>query len=582
MNIKPKAYSYLRFSTPDQMKGDSFRRQTELSRKYAEENNLDLDDTLNLQDLGVSAFRGRNAEEGALSVFLEAVHQGKVKKGSYLLVESLDRLSRQSPYRAFQQFSSILDMGVNIVTLQDRKVYSANEGDLAFSDLMISIAIMQRAYDESLTKSKRLSESWKEKRRKATAGEQKLTSRCPAWLKLDKKNNEYVVIEERAEVVRRIFKMTLEGIGKRKIAMTLNEEGIKPFGRSKGWIYSYVDKILQNEAVIGRYQPHKMKDVEGKRRRVPVGDPIDNYFPTVVPLETFLRALKIRKSKAVPGGNIAKKYSNLFSGICYCGSCGGKMHFENKGKPPKGGSYLVCSHARMNLNCKRYAWRYPETQAHIILNLLELDYRELFPSVFENCRESVQKLEDSVNTTESRLNATQSKIERLTDLLLERPDSNALLTRLDALEEERDKLQESLAKYQSDLANEQERYESVGKEYEELESAMIKFITIEREGSESDKLDVRRKLFHLLRKSIDKIVFTPATPEEKAHGTISISMKGIKGKPRKILVKEGQKDSEGYNGEGLSMPEVVVVDAQWPPVDRILNGAALRDIFLQG
>ena len=242
----------------------------------------------------------------------------------------------------------------------------------------------------------------------------------------------------------------------------------------------------------------------------------------------------------------------------------------------------MCSHARMNLNCKRYAWRYPETQAHIILNLLELDYRELFPSVFENCRESVQRLEDSVNTTESKLNATQSKIERLTDILLERPDSNALLTRLDALEEERDNLQESLTKYQNDLENEQERYESVGKEYEELESAMIKFITIEREGSESDKLDVRRKLFHLLRKSIDKIVFTPANPDEKAHGTISISMKGIKGKPRKILVKKGQKDSEGYNGEGLSMPEVVVVDAQWPPVDRILNGAALRDIFLQG
>jgi DNA invertase Pin-like site-specific DNA recombinase len=113
-HLKPKAYSYLRFSTPDQMKGDSFRRQTELSRKYAEENGLDLDDALSFQDLGISAFRGKNAEDGALGAFIEAVNQGRVKRGSFLLVESLDRLSRQSPYKAFRQFASILDMGVNI------------------------------------------------------------------------------------------------------------------------------------------------------------------------------------------------------------------------------------------------------------------------------------------------------------------------------------------------------------------------------------------------------------------------------------------------------------------------------------
>ncbi len=67
-----KAYSYLRFSTPEQMKGDSFRRQTELSAKYAEEHDLDLDTALTFADLGVSAFRGRNVSEGQLGAFLEA------------------------------------------------------------------------------------------------------------------------------------------------------------------------------------------------------------------------------------------------------------------------------------------------------------------------------------------------------------------------------------------------------------------------------------------------------------------------------------------------------------------------------
>jgi DNA invertase Pin-like site-specific DNA recombinase len=42
----PRAYSYIRFSTPEQSKGDSLRRQLEKSKKYAEENGLILDSSL--------------------------------------------------------------------------------------------------------------------------------------------------------------------------------------------------------------------------------------------------------------------------------------------------------------------------------------------------------------------------------------------------------------------------------------------------------------------------------------------------------------------------------------------------------
>ena len=91
---RPKAYSYLRFSTPDQMKGDSFRRQAEMASAYAERHGLDLDEGLTFHDLGVSAFRGKNVVEGALGQFISAVNDGRVQPGSYLLVENLDRLSR--------------------------------------------------------------------------------------------------------------------------------------------------------------------------------------------------------------------------------------------------------------------------------------------------------------------------------------------------------------------------------------------------------------------------------------------------------------------------------------------------------
>ncbi len=55
---KPLAYSYIRMSTDIQLKGDSLRRQEELSVKYAEEHDLELDKDFKLRDIGVSAFHG--------------------------------------------------------------------------------------------------------------------------------------------------------------------------------------------------------------------------------------------------------------------------------------------------------------------------------------------------------------------------------------------------------------------------------------------------------------------------------------------------------------------------------------------
>ncbi|SEL04832.1 hypothetical protein SAMN05444354_103396 [Stigmatella aurantiaca] len=52
---KAKAYSYLRFSTPEQMKGNSFDRQSTRAQAYELRNHLDLDDKLTFHDLGLSS-----------------------------------------------------------------------------------------------------------------------------------------------------------------------------------------------------------------------------------------------------------------------------------------------------------------------------------------------------------------------------------------------------------------------------------------------------------------------------------------------------------------------------------------------
>src|SRR5215475_6729954 len=112
--MKSKAYSYVRFSTLDQIKGDSQRRQTEAAAAWCKKNNIELVESY--RDFGVSAFHGKNAETGALSDFLDLVRNGRIQKGSYLVVESLDRISRKQVLDALDIFMNLIRAGIKIVT----------------------------------------------------------------------------------------------------------------------------------------------------------------------------------------------------------------------------------------------------------------------------------------------------------------------------------------------------------------------------------------------------------------------------------------------------------------------------------
>src|SRR3990167_6261921 len=104
MNTKPKAYSYMRFSTSDQAEGDSFRRQVNEAEKYAAGIGLTLDESQKFNDLGMSGYKGINRIEGALKDFIDLVDKGEIPKGSFLIVEHLDRLSREKVSDALTLF----------------------------------------------------------------------------------------------------------------------------------------------------------------------------------------------------------------------------------------------------------------------------------------------------------------------------------------------------------------------------------------------------------------------------------------------------------------------------------------------
>src|ERR1035437_3831408 len=159
------AYSYVRFSSAKQSSGDSLRRQTKAAEAYCLRAELQLDTSLSPLDLGISAHHGKNQSEGALGAFLSAVKTGKVAKGSTLVVESLDRLSRQEVPEALELFLSIIRAGIVIVTLSPEQRFE--KATLNMTSLIISISQMSRAFEESALKSSRLKASWLSRRAKA-------------------------------------------------------------------------------------------------------------------------------------------------------------------------------------------------------------------------------------------------------------------------------------------------------------------------------------------------------------------------------------------------------------------------------
>src|SRR5262249_59367400 len=112
-------------------------------------------------DLGKSAFTGehrKNPDRHALATFLKMVEAGKVRRGSYLIVENLDRLTREHVRAAVTLFLSILEQGVSIVTTSPERVFRHDSDDM--TDVIIAVVELSRGHSESSTKSDRVSKAW--------------------------------------------------------------------------------------------------------------------------------------------------------------------------------------------------------------------------------------------------------------------------------------------------------------------------------------------------------------------------------------------------------------------------------------
>lgn len=445
MSSKPKAYSYVRFSSPEQARGDSRRRQSKAAIEYAAKHGLDLvkDAEYAFSDLGVSAYRGDNVNRvtSSLGRFYDYVKSGKIQAGSYLLVESLDRLSREQVTEALRRFLDLLDADIIVVTFGDGTVYKKSTDPM---QLIMSIFHMGRAHSESEWKGNRVSAAWQNKQVLARKNKTPLGAACPQWLYYD--GTKYCIDDARGKVVERIFQLTINGYGQRAIVKMFNVEGVPVFGTPKRnksglWGNSSIAKILGNRAVIGEYQPNVWKD--GKRQ--PSGEVITGYYPPVISEDVFYAAWGGRSSRNVSKVTKQMENFNVWSKIAVCSKCGTAMHVVNKGKPPKGGRYLRCAKSAKGM-CENRSIRYEQC---------EDVFRELITKVGSAnlVKDNAAALRKRISELGGKIDSKTAKLNELSDLIAQAP-SITLAKTMANLESEIQSHSDDRSKFTQELASE--------------------------------------------------------------------------------------------------------------------------------
>lgn len=413
----PRVYSYIRFSTPEQAMGDSERRQLETVREWAERRGYKLDESLK-PDRGVSGFTGEHRKKGHLGTFLKMVQAGSVPKGSILVVENMDRLSREGVFTTLKEILfTLFDYGVTIQTLSPEQAFDRKTVETGEAFLLIAQII--RARDESERKSQRGQQNWKQKKKRAQEDGCILTAKCPAWLRVvaDSKDGQrrFEILPGAKQTIRKMFDLKLSGVGVRGMVKPLNASA--KWSRPNGFHASYIRKILVNRAVIGEHQP--CKNVDG--RYVPDGDAIQDYFPKIVDPAAFLAVQAMFAKNKYKGGRTGKA-KNLFTHFVKCAYCGGSMAYVDRSRAKRSYPYLVCDRARRGVGCARHAVRYDECERLVLENCHKLQPDLVLPNPTEQSnqcmllrreidgwKEELKRLEEQIDNLVDQVTQTRSR-----------------------------------------------------------------------------------------------------------------------------------------------------------------------------
>ena len=345
-----RVYSYLRFSDPRQRAGSSIDRQTAYAAQWAAEHGLTLDTSLNLRDEGLSAYHRQNVTRGALGTFFKAIDTGLVPRGSVLVVESLDRLSRADVDIALKQLLDIIHAGITVVTVADNaKEYSSASVRRNPVDLIVSITVMMRAHEESHTKSRRVTAALRRQCLGWNAGTwrgQLSAGKDPRWIRYNPERRAFELDPGEAESMRVLIGLYREGHGPARAFALMHERGIAiPESVSNT---GRMHAIMGNGNLIGE----KTVEVDGETFVLP------GYYPPLLTQAEFasLQFLRGQRGRRAGKSEVVSIMTGI--GITCCAHCGFAMANQNvmdrsrkeNGLPQDGHRRLMCTGAQNSAN----------------------------------------------------------------------------------------------------------------------------------------------------------------------------------------------------------------------------------------
>ena len=496
---------YERLSRDDELQGESnsISNQKQMLEDFARRNGLP--NPTHFTDDGIS---GTRFDRPGFLAMMEEVEAGRVEA---IVIKDMSRLGRD--YLKVGQVMEVLrQRGVRLIAINDG--VDSLKGDDDFTPFR---NIMNEFYARDT--SRKIRSVFKAK---GMSGKH-LTGTVIYGYLWDEKREHWLVDEEAAEVVRRIFSLTLEGYGPYQIACKLSadrieipvvhlarfNEGVnrsKPVKDPYGWGSSTIVNILKKREYLGHTINFKTRKhfKDKKSHYVPEDEwtIFENTHEPIIDQQTFDLVQKIR-------GNV-RRYPDGWgeaaplTGLLYCADCGGKMyvHRTNNGKRI---SQYTCSQYT-KVPCGTLCKTQHRINEDVVLSLVS----EMLKAIAEYAKHDraefvrvVQEAQSSQQTAEvkkqrTRLATAKQRVSELEVLLCKIYEDNILGKLSDSRYATLDAQYE---KEQTELTAEISVLEKAIKSYEKHEKDADRFIALIDKYENFDKLTIA-----MLNEFIEKIL----------------------------------------------------------------------------
>ncbi|HGD6784245.1 TPA: DUF4368 domain-containing protein [Streptococcus agalactiae] len=462
---------YERLSRDDELEGESnsIVNQKKILEEYASKNNLT--NIIHFTDDGIS---GTQFDRPGFMEMMNGVNTGNI---GCIIVKDMSRLGRD--YLKVGQCMEILrQKGVRLIAINDNVDSFYREDDFTpFRN------IMNEWYARDT--SRKIQSTF---RSKGESGKHTASTPPYGYIKDEKDKDKWVVDEKAAEIVRRIFNLTMDGAGPYKIAKILEADKIdipayhqkklgyglhqsKNFEYPYRWCSSTIASILKKKEYLGHTVNFKTrKHFKDKKSKYVSEDNwliFENTHEAIIDQETFDNVQRIRGNvKRYPDG--WGEYHPL-TGLMYCADCGSKMYVHRTNNY-KNIPYYVCSNYK-KVPCGTLCPSAHRIKAEVVLNLIQETLKDIKNYLDEDNEAFIHSIQNEMEEKEKahiekkkiRLTESQNRLQELErlmcriyeDMILNKIPNN----RYEILNNQYETEQVALSKEIKDLEQQVSRYE---------------------------------------------------------------------------------------------------------------------------